>query len=173
MLKKVSGKKIKLEGFNNLTKNLSFNIYDVCYAKSKESQLQYLEYIDEEYNSEKLYTIVEEVTRIIDAKLVNVSLRTTNRGASVTALLNEYDPGAHTSPYIIIILIKVIIRIPIPSLIQKQVLLLAADIDVSTCGYFSSEHFIVVENFGSHIVLMVPRSWFHARQQIKIYIGMT
>ncbi len=26
--------KIKLYGFNNLTKTLSFNIYDVCYTKS-------------------------------------------------------------------------------------------------------------------------------------------
>ena len=25
--------KLKLYGFNNLTKSLSFNIYDVCYAK--------------------------------------------------------------------------------------------------------------------------------------------
>ncbi|HEY3487937.1 MAG TPA: S-adenosylmethionine decarboxylase, partial [Gammaproteobacteria bacterium] len=29
-------KKIKLHGFNNLTKSLSFNIYDICYAKTKQ-----------------------------------------------------------------------------------------------------------------------------------------
>ena len=28
--------KLKLYGFNNLTKALSFNIYDVCYAKTAE-----------------------------------------------------------------------------------------------------------------------------------------
>jgi len=26
--------KLRLQGFNNLTKTLSFNIYDVCYAES-------------------------------------------------------------------------------------------------------------------------------------------
>ena len=26
--------RLKLQGFNNLTKSLSFNIYDVCYALS-------------------------------------------------------------------------------------------------------------------------------------------
>ena len=31
--------KIKLYGFNNLTKTLSFNIYDVCYAKSEERKM--------------------------------------------------------------------------------------------------------------------------------------
>ncbi len=30
--------KIKLYGFNNLTKTLSFNIYDVCYAKGARDQ---------------------------------------------------------------------------------------------------------------------------------------
>lgn len=46
--------KIKLYAFNNLTKTLSFNIYDVCYAKSEREQKDYIAYIDEQYNSERL-----------------------------------------------------------------------------------------------------------------------
>ena len=42
-------KRLKLEGFNNLTKSLSFNIYDVCYAISHEQRAAYLAYIDEAY----------------------------------------------------------------------------------------------------------------------------
>lgn len=30
--------KLKLHGFNNLTKTLSFNIYDICYAETSEDQ---------------------------------------------------------------------------------------------------------------------------------------
>ena len=30
--------KLRLYGFNNLTKALSFNIYDVCYAKTEREQ---------------------------------------------------------------------------------------------------------------------------------------
>ena len=30
--------RLALYGFNNLTKTLSFNIYDVCYAKSEREQ---------------------------------------------------------------------------------------------------------------------------------------
>ena len=48
--------KLKLYGFNNLTKSLSFNIYDVCYAKTKREQVDYIAYIDEQYNSCLLYT---------------------------------------------------------------------------------------------------------------------
>ncbi len=46
--------KLKLYGFNNLTKSLSFNIFDVCYAKSAREQKDYIAYIDEQYNSERL-----------------------------------------------------------------------------------------------------------------------
>ena len=39
--------KLKLYGFNNLTKALSFNIYDVCYAKTPREQKDYIAYIDQ------------------------------------------------------------------------------------------------------------------------------
>jgi S-adenosylmethionine decarboxylase len=45
--------KIKLDGFNNLTKSLSFNLYDVCWAKSVAEKRGYIEYIDEAYNAER------------------------------------------------------------------------------------------------------------------------
>lgn len=45
--------KLKLYGFNNLTKALSFNIYDICYAKSAREQRDYIKYIDEQYNSDR------------------------------------------------------------------------------------------------------------------------
>ena len=50
--------KLKLYGFNNLTKTLSFNIYDVCYAKSEREQRDYIAYVDEQYNSERLTKIL-------------------------------------------------------------------------------------------------------------------
>ncbi len=39
--------RLKLQGFNNLTKALSFNIYDICYAVTSEQRDRYIEYIDE------------------------------------------------------------------------------------------------------------------------------
>ena len=62
--------KISLYGFNNLTKTLSFNIYDVCYAKSEREQTDYIRYIDEQYNSERLTKILCDVTEIIGATLI-------------------------------------------------------------------------------------------------------
>ena len=62
--------KMKLYGFNNLTKSLSFNIYDVCYAKTQREQKDYISYIDEQYNSDRLTKILTHVTEMIGAKVL-------------------------------------------------------------------------------------------------------
>lgn len=82
--------KIKLYGFNNLTKTLSFNIYDVCYAKGEKDQNEYVAYIDEWYNAERLTNILRDVTDIIGANVLNVSKQDYDpQGASVTMLISE------------------------------------------------------------------------------------
>ncbi|WP_318614662.1 adenosylmethionine decarboxylase [Sporosarcina sp. YIM B06819] len=82
--------KLKLYGFNNLTKTLSFNIYDVSYAKSEREQKDYIAYIDEQYNSERLTNILYNVTEIIGAHVLNVSKQDYDpQGASVTILISE------------------------------------------------------------------------------------
>ncbi|WP_294155698.1 adenosylmethionine decarboxylase [uncultured Clostridium sp.] len=82
--------KLKLYGFNNLTKTLSFNIYDVCYAKSEREQKDYIAYIDEQYNSDRLTKILCDVTDIIGAHVLNISKQDYEpQGASVTILIAE------------------------------------------------------------------------------------
>ena len=83
-------KKIALYGFNNLTKTLSFNIYDICYAKSEREHKEYLSYIDEQYNSTRLTKILSDVTDIIGAHVLNVAKQDYDpQGASVTLLISE------------------------------------------------------------------------------------
>ncbi len=82
--------KIKLYGFNNLTKTLSFNIYDVCYAKSEREKNEYVAYIDEQYNAERLTGILCDVTDMIGAHVLNISKQNYDpQGASVTVLISE------------------------------------------------------------------------------------
>ena len=83
-------KRLKLYGFNNLTKTLSFNIYDVCYAKTEREQKDYIAYIDEQYNSERLTKILCQVTEMIGASVLNISKQDYDpQGASVTLLISE------------------------------------------------------------------------------------
>ncbi len=82
--------KIRLYGFNNLTKTLSFNIYDICYAKSQREQQDYIKYINEQYNSERLTNILCDVTEMIGAHVLNISKQDYEpQGASVTLLISE------------------------------------------------------------------------------------
>ena len=82
--------KLKLYGFNNLTKSLSFNIYDICYAKSGREQKDYIAYVDEQYNSERLTRIMRHLADMIGAQVLNVSKQDYEpQGASVTVMLAE------------------------------------------------------------------------------------
>ena len=84
------GEKLKLYGFNNLTKSLSFNIYDVCYAKTPREQKDYIAYIDEQYNSKRLTKILTTLTDMIGATVLNIASQDYDpQGASVTILIAE------------------------------------------------------------------------------------
>ena len=82
--------KLKLYGFNNLTKSLSFNIYDICYAKTPREQKDYIAYINKQYNSERLTNMLTTLTNMIGAKVLNISCQDYEpQGASVTILIAE------------------------------------------------------------------------------------
>jgi len=89
-------RRIQLHGFNNLTKALSFNIYDICYATTSDQREQYIAYIDEAYNAERLTQILCDVSDIIGANVLNVARQDYDpQGASVTMLIAEepVEPG--------------------------------------------------------------------------------
>lgn len=81
---------MELFGFNNLTKTLSYNIYDICYAKTEREHKDYIAYIDEQYNSERLTSILCKTAEIIGATVLNISKQDYEpQGASVNILLAE------------------------------------------------------------------------------------
>ena len=82
--------KMKLYGFNNLTKSLSFNIYDVCYAKTQKEQQNYIAYVDEQYNSERITDIMTHLTEMIGAQVLSISKQDYDpQGASATFLIAD------------------------------------------------------------------------------------
>ncbi|MBM7705822.1 adenosylmethionine decarboxylase [Chryseomicrobium aureum] len=82
--------RIELHEFNNLTKSLSFNMYDICYTGTKEERERYIQYIDEQYNADRLTAILTKVTEIIGAHVLNVAKQDyIPQGASVTMLVSE------------------------------------------------------------------------------------
>jgi len=143
-------KRLKLEGFNNLTKSLSFNIYDVCYASTADQRQAYLEYIDEAYNAERLTSILTDVANIIGANVLNIAREDYEpQGASVTMLIAEeavreepLSNSASPGPFpdaVVAHLDKSHITVHTypESNPLSGISTFRADIDVSTCGLIS------------------------------------
>ena len=153
--------KLKLYGFNNLTKSLSFNIYDVCYAKTPREQKDYIAYIDEQYNSERLTGILERVAEMVGAQVLNIAKQDYEpQGASVTLLIAEEPVNGlrQRSDEVVAHLDKSHVTVhtypeyhPETSIATFRV-----DIDVSTCGVISPLNTLdfLIGSFDSDIITM-------------------
>lgn len=130
-------KRIKLHGFNNLTKSLSFNIYDISYTPSAQSRREYLEYIDEVYNSERLFGILEKVVEIIGAHIISTSTQDYDPlGASATILISE-EPIRSVNTAMHLDKSHVTAHTYPESDEHTNLSTFRVDIDVATCGKIS------------------------------------
>ncbi len=151
--------KLKLYGFNNLTKALSFNIYDVCYAKSEREQRDYIAYIGEQYNAERLSGILHRLSEMIGAQVLNVSKQDYDpQGSSVTILLAEEAIRGLAGDAMLAHLDKSHITVhtypeyhPETSIATFRV-----DIDMATCGQITPLRTLdfLIGSFDSDIITM-------------------
>jgi len=142
---------IELHGFNNLTKSLSFNMYDICFTKTKEERNAYLSYIDEQYNADRLTTILSHVTEIIGANILNIAKQDyVPQGASVTILISEgpvaekpieaFEESPGPIPGSVIAQLDkshITVHTYPESHPDEGISTFRADVDVSTCGEIS------------------------------------
>jgi S-adenosylmethionine decarboxylase len=162
--------KLRLQGFNNLTKTLSFNIYDICYARTPKQRREYIEYIDDVYNAKRLTHILAKVAHIIGANILNMARQDYDpQGASVTMLISEEPTAASQG------LSDLEMPGPLPDAVAAHldkshitvhtypeshphngISTFRADIDVSTCGRISPLKALnyLVHSFDSDIVIM-------------------
>lgn len=153
----VKSNKMKLYGFNNLTKTLSFNIYDICYTRTEEEKRQYIEYIDEVYNAQRLTDILTEVSHIIGANVLNVAKQDYDpQGASVTILISE-EPVDHVDKDDVVMHLDkshLTVHTYPESHPDNGVSTFRADIDVSTCGQISPLNALnyLIDSFDSDII---------------------
>lgn len=162
--------KLKLQGFNNLTKSLSFNIYDICYAVTQEEQIEYIAYIDEVYNAKRLTEILTKVAEIIGANILNVAPQDYDpKGASVTMLISEEPvilansvsnrPSPGPLPEVLVGHLDkshISVHTYPESHLNNGISTFRADIDVSTCGHISPLKALnfLIHSFESDIVTM-------------------
>lgn len=161
--------RLKIHGFNNLTKTLSFNIYDICYTELPEEQDRYIAYIDEAYNAKRLTQILINVSNIIGANILNIAHQDYEpQGASVTMLISE-EPVAseHLSnsmapgplPDVVVCHLDkshITVHTYPESHPDNGISTFRVDIDVSTCGRISPLKALnyLIHSFESDIVII-------------------
>lgn len=171
-------------GFNNLTKALSFNLYDFAVALNEEERASYIRYIDERYSAKSIEATLVRIADIIDATVLNVSSKDFDPyGASVVLLMSDVKGGgggdhanlmgqstisvhldkshicAHTYP---------------DSLDPDGICSFRVDIDIATCGSISPLYALdfMFNSFESDVVVVdyVVRGFARTTQAKKIYM---
>jgi S-adenosylmethionine decarboxylase len=131
---------IKLSGFNNLTKCLSFNLYDFCGARNENERNSYMKFISESYNAEKVSDLLRGVCDIIEANVLSISDQDYDPwGASSLLLMSDLkgggDPGVSKSMHLDK---SHICAHTYPDFTDGgSVCAFRADIDIATCGEIS------------------------------------
>ncbi len=152
--------KLKLYGFNNLTKALSFNIYDICYAKTAREQRDYIKYINEQYNSDRLTDILTKLTEMIGATVLNISKQDYEpQGASVTLLIADEKMAKNRSGETVVAHLDkshVTVHTYPEYHPENSIATFRVDIDVATCGEITplSTLDFLISSFDSDIITM-------------------
>lgn len=150
--------KLRLHGFNNLTKTLSFNLYDICYARTPAQKREYVAYLDAVFNAERLTQILTNVTETIGAQVLNIARQDYDpEGASVTILIGEQTACQANAPESVVAhLDKSHITVhTYPEFHPDDgISTFRADIDVSTCGLISPLRALnfLIDSFESDVV---------------------
>jgi S-adenosylmethionine decarboxylase len=82
--------KIKLHGFNNLTKNLSFSFYKISYLVNLDHKRQYNDHINKLYNASQLAILLADICHAVGGNILNIAQQDYQpQGASVTLMISE------------------------------------------------------------------------------------
>jgi S-adenosylmethionine decarboxylase len=136
---------VKLEGFNNLTKALSFNLYDFCVARNEAERESYVKYIHEKYSAKNVTKILTGICNIIEANVLAVSDQDYDPwGASSLVLMSDIkgsgveELGHGTSNVKMHLDKSHICAHTYPDFrADGQVCSFRIDIDIATCGEIS------------------------------------
>ena len=85
---------LRLVGFNNLTKVVSFNLYDFAVARVQSERDSYVAYLHEHFSGERITAILSQIASIIDAEVLSVSAQNYDPyGASSLVLMSDLGHG--------------------------------------------------------------------------------
>jgi len=149
--------KIKLYGFNNLTKNLSFSFYKVHYLVNANQHSEYNKYINQRYSAEKLTSLLSDICHAIGGNILNVAQQDYQpQGASVTLMISEEAEPLSYPESLVAHLDKshICVHTYPDDNIQNNIAIFRADIELSTCGVISPLKVLnyLIEEFDADVI---------------------
>ena len=171
------GDSVKLVGFNNLTKALSFNLYDFCIARNDYEREAYVKYIHEKFSAKKITGVLKGICDIIEANVLAVSDQDYEPwGASSLVLMSDLKGGGEGNPNVKMHLDKShICAHTYPDFrVKGTVCSFRIDIDISTCGEISPLRALnyMFDNFDSDVVCIdyVVRGYTRDHEGKRVYM---
>jgi S-adenosylmethionine decarboxylase len=180
---------VRLQGFNNLTKVVSFNLYDFAAARTQAERDSYIRYLHEHFSATRITEILSKIASIIDAEVLSVSAQDydpygasslvlmsdlghgqvvgkdgeiTNVNVSVGAHLTKSHLCAHTYPDV---------------LDPRGVCTFRVDIDIATCGTIVPLRALdfMFESFENDVVIIdyVVRGFTRDTEGNRVYMDHT
>lgn len=173
---------IRLEGFNNLTKVVSFNLYDFAVARDERERASYIAYLHERFNADRITAILEQIATIIDAEVLSVSAQDYDPyGASSLVLMSDLGHavagppqptiGAHLTKSHLCAHTYPDVQDP------RGVCTYRVDIDIATCGTIVPLRALdfMFESFENDVVIIdyVVRGFTRDVQGNRVFIDHT
>ncbi len=181
--------RIALQGFNNLTKVVSFNLYDFYVARSEEERQRYVKDIDEQFSASRITDILREIARIIDADVLSVSAQDYEpQGASSLVLMSDLGhtqngghPGGPTSGHMSVgahLTKSHLCAHTYPDWTDpKGICSFRVDIDIATCGTIVPLRALdyMFHSFENDVVIIdyVVRGFTRDAQGRRVYMDHT
>lgn len=170
-------------GFNNLTKALSFNLYDFAVALNEEERASYIRYIDERYSAKQIEAYLVRIAEIIDAEVLNVNSKDFDPyGASAVLLMSDMKGEQATKQSNLMAQSTVSVHLDKShicahtypdSLDPSGICSFRVDIDIATCGSISPLYALdfMFKSFESDVVCVdyVVRGFARNKQGEKIF----
>ncbi len=163
---------VRLEGFNNLTKVVSFNLYDFAVARDERERDSYIHYLHEHFNGERITEILRKIAAIIDAEVISVSAQDYDPyGASSLVLMSDLghtSVGAHLTK-------SHLCAHTYPDVLDPRgVCSFRVDIDIATCGTIVPLRALdyMFESFENDVVIIdyVVRGFTRDTQGNRVYM---
>jgi S-adenosylmethionine decarboxylase len=177
----VTDERVKLRGFNNLTKVVSFNLYDFFVARTDRERETYVAEIDRAYDAARMSEIMRGIADIIDAEVLSISSRDYDpHGTSSLVLMSDlghdansaagghHDVGAHLSK-------SHLCAHTYPDFMDPRgICTFRVDIDVATCGTIVPLRALdyMFESFENDVVIIdyVVRGFTRDSEGRRVYI---